>query len=111
MVSKAEIAIVSSVMALLRGDVSASYIADQFGVTEAQVNEWKDIFVVAGVLALTRSQEGHQIPQKSRHAEFPEFATTTPLATTPHSHPRYATTIVPCPTKLSVSKEASGKDD
>lgn len=48
----ADILIPCSVMALLRGDVSAGYIADRFGVTEAQVLEWKDVFLVAGTMAV-----------------------------------------------------------
>src|SRR5436309_2181108 len=46
------LAIQTSILALLRGDLTASYIADRFGVTEAQVLEWRDTFLVAGVLAL-----------------------------------------------------------
>jgi hypothetical protein len=52
----ADILIPCSVMALLRGDVSAGYIADRFGVTEAQVLEWKDVFLVAGTMAVAGMQ-------------------------------------------------------
>ena len=53
-----QIAVVASVMATLRGDLTASCVADRFGVTEASVNEWKDVFISAGVLAVAESLNG-----------------------------------------------------
>jgi transposase-like protein len=49
-----EIRVPTSVLALLRGDLSVRCVAERFGVTEAQVAEWRDTFVVAGALALAR---------------------------------------------------------
>lgn len=48
-----DILIPTAVMALLRGDDSVRGIADRFGVTECEVLTWRDLFVVAGVVALT----------------------------------------------------------
>jgi hypothetical protein len=56
-----DITVASSVLALLRRDVTASCIADRYGVTEAQVLEWQDIFVVAGSLALAEFQRGGRV--------------------------------------------------
>ncbi len=56
-----DITVASSVLALLRRDVTASCIADRFGVTEAQVLEWQDIFLVAGLLALAEFQSGGSV--------------------------------------------------
>jgi hypothetical protein len=56
-----DMTVVSSVLALLRRDVVASCVADRFGVTEAQVLEWQDVFVVAGVLALSEFQRGGKV--------------------------------------------------
>ncbi len=53
-----QIAVVASVMAILRGDLTASCVADRFGVTEACVNEWKDVFISAGVLAVAENLNG-----------------------------------------------------
>src|SRR5690348_11951878 len=53
-----DITVASSVLALLRRDVTASCVADRFGVTEAQVLEWQDVFLAAGVLALAELQRG-----------------------------------------------------
>ncbi len=47
-----EIKIVAAVLAYIRGEITASCIADSFGVTGVQVQGWKDIFQVAGVVAL-----------------------------------------------------------
>ncbi len=46
------ISVQSSVLALIRGDLTVSCVADRFGVTEAEVREWQDTFLVAGILAL-----------------------------------------------------------
>jgi hypothetical protein len=50
-----EIKIVAAVLALIRGEVTASCVADSFGVTEIQVHSWMDIFQVAGIVALTKT--------------------------------------------------------
>ena len=52
-----EIKIVAAVLSLIRGDVTASYIAESFGVTELQVHGWRDIFQIAGVVALTNAMK------------------------------------------------------
>lgn len=56
-----DITVASSVLALLRRDVTASFLADRYGVTEAQVLEWQDVFLVAGVLALAEFQSGGKV--------------------------------------------------
>ncbi len=45
--------ITAAVMSMLRKELTVRCVADRFGVTEAQVLEWKDIFMIGGVLALT----------------------------------------------------------
>ena len=50
-----EIKIVAAVLAHIRGEVTASCVADSLGVTELQVHAWKDIFQVAGVVALSNA--------------------------------------------------------
>jgi hypothetical protein len=50
-----EIKIVAAVLAHIRGEITASCVADSLGVTELQVQAWKDIFQVAGVVALTNA--------------------------------------------------------
>jgi len=47
-----------AVMAILRHDETVLGVADRLGVTEAEVERWKDIFVIAGTLAL-REFRGH----------------------------------------------------
>jgi hypothetical protein len=47
--------IVAAMLAHIRGDLTAEAIAETYGVTEAQVEQWKDIMIVAGVVALTDS--------------------------------------------------------
>jgi hypothetical protein len=37
--STIDLSVQTSVLALVRGDVTASFVADRFGVTEAQVHE------------------------------------------------------------------------
>ncbi len=50
--SSQHVSVQTSVLAMLRGDVTASCVADRFGVTESQVHRWSDTFLVAGILAL-----------------------------------------------------------
>lgn len=47
--------IVAAVLASVRGELSVSYVADMCGVTELQVQGWKDLFLVAGVLAVANA--------------------------------------------------------
>ena len=47
-----EIKIVAAVLANIRGEISMDCIAYSFGVTDLQVQEWKDVFQVAGPVAL-----------------------------------------------------------
>ncbi len=56
-----DITMASSVLAILRRDVTASCVADRYGVTEAQIHEWLDVFVIAGVLALAEIQRGGKV--------------------------------------------------
>jgi hypothetical protein len=60
-VASVDITVATSVLALLRRDVTASCIADRYGVTEAQVLEWHDVFVLAGSLALAEFQRGGKV--------------------------------------------------
>src|SRR5262245_17377040 len=53
-----DILIPTAVMALLRRDESVRGIADRFGVTECEVLAWRDLFIVAGVGALTGYRRG-----------------------------------------------------
>jgi len=53
-----DILVPSAVMSLLRREDSVRGVADRFGVTESQVHEWLDMFVIAGVLALTEHRTG-----------------------------------------------------
>lgn len=48
-----ELLMMASVLALLRGEVTVRGVAERFGVTEAQVARWKDVFEIAGTLALS----------------------------------------------------------
>lgn len=48
-----DICVSAALMALLRREETVRGIAARFGVSEAQVLEWQDIFVAAGVLAVT----------------------------------------------------------
>jgi hypothetical protein len=56
-----DITVATSVLSLLRRDVTASCIADRYGVTEAQVLEWQDVFILAGSLALAEFQRGGKV--------------------------------------------------
>uniref|UniRef100_UPI0026368191 hypothetical protein n=1 Tax=uncultured Gimesia sp. TaxID=1678688 RepID=UPI0026368191 len=70
-------------------------IAARFGVTEAQVLEWQDVFVAAGVLAVTNYRNGRRFSASSSMSaeELGEsrkgssyldpFLTTTPMTPTP----------------------------
>ena len=97
--SKPEITIPVAILALLRGEVSARYLTDTFGVTEAQVHQWVDVFTVGGVLALNSL-----IKPKVKKAPCGGLdgattfqpATTTPLPTTRcPDDPDPATTLEP----------------
>lgn len=63
----------AAVMALLRRDQSVSGIADQLGVTEAQVLEWQDTFVVGGISALhkLRTRRNGSGPHMALLTTFP----------------------------------------
>lgn len=45
-----------AVLAILRGNETVRSVADRLGATEAEVERWKDIFTVAGTLALKELQ-------------------------------------------------------
>ena len=47
-----DLEIVAAVLAHFRGEQSTSDLADMFGVSDAEVHNWIDIFQVAGVVAL-----------------------------------------------------------
>lgn len=48
----------AAMLAILRREETVRGVAERFGVTEAQVLEWTDVFVVGGVLALTDYRNG-----------------------------------------------------
>jgi hypothetical protein len=50
----------TSILALVRGKLSARAIADRMGVTEEQVLRWRDTFLTAGTIALADELRGHQ---------------------------------------------------
>ncbi len=56
-----DLTVVSSVLAMLRRDLTPRCVADRFGVTEAEVLEWQDIFLAAGVLALAEFRRGGKV--------------------------------------------------
>jgi len=47
-----DIRITAAAMAILRREQSVLSVADRFGVTEGQVLEWQDVFVIGGTTAL-----------------------------------------------------------
>ena len=57
----------AAVMSLLRNEVTTRCIADRFGVTEAQVLEWKDVFTIGGILALSELSGVGQAAPQSQH--------------------------------------------
>ncbi|QDU49572.1 hypothetical protein Pan110_19100 [Gimesia panareensis] len=94
-----DICVSAALMALLRREETVRGIAARFGVTEAQVLEWQDIFVAAGILAVTNYRNGRRFgPASSVSAEQPgevraggcfndAFLTTTPMTPTPSTTP------------------------
>ncbi|QDT91634.1 aldo-keto reductase family protein [Gimesia algae] len=94
-----DICVSAALMALLRREETVRGIAARFGVTEAQVLEWQDVFIAAGVLAVTNYRNGRRFgASSSASAEelgeslagasfFEPFLTTTPITpTTPMPH-------------------------
>jgi len=51
--SKRDLLLMASIRAVIRGDMAVRGVAERFGVTEAQVARWRDIFEIAGMLALS----------------------------------------------------------
>ncbi len=50
-----DIKIVTAILRLMRGETTVCCVAETFGVPESQVVAWKDVFQVAGVVALTNA--------------------------------------------------------
>jgi len=73
--------IVAAMLAHVRGEISAPYVADLCGVTEFQVQQWKDVFVVAGVLAVANAlkPQAHDEPRNEEGGGGLGFPTTTPF--------------------------------
>ena len=46
------LSIQTSIVAIIRGDLTVGCVADRYGVTESEVLEWHDTFFVGGILAL-----------------------------------------------------------
>ena len=87
-----EIKIAAAVLALIRGELAASCIADTFGATEAQVQRWKDIFQVAGIVALTNAlrsgePDAEDEPWGEPTTPRPREPTTTPRRPRPTTRP------------------------
>jgi hypothetical protein len=83
-----EIKIVTAVLALIRGETTASAVAEEFGVREFEVHTWKDIFQVAGVVALMtelKGGPGHGHPEP-RHRDGGGLTEPTTSTTTRHPH-------------------------
>lgn len=72
-----EIKIVAAILAHIRGEITASCVADSFGVTEAQVQGWKDVFLVAGVVALTSALKTETVSDDFSNFADGGFPTTT----------------------------------
>lgn len=70
--------IVAAVLASVRGEMSTAYVADLCGVRESQVREWKDIFVVAGVLAVANVLNPHVSLPTAENGEGGEPTTNPP---------------------------------
>ena len=97
-----DITVASSVLALLRRDVTASCIADRYGVTEAQVLlEWHDIFVDAGSLALAEFQRGGRVFAHLGEEAHPQTADDNEIGDLHH-----VTTHRPRPPKRHQSRQA-----
>lgn len=102
-----DVTIVVAILALLRGDLSVRCIADRFGVTEALVCEWRDVFIVAGSFAV--KEHGESAGRRRRLSALGDIqnattfspdggiigATTTPE---PTPNPIRPTTMMPAPT-------------
>jgi hypothetical protein len=61
-----DLSIHTSVLALLRGDLTAGFVADRFGVTDAEVLEWRDTFVAAGGRGATRREPARRRGTRKR---------------------------------------------
>lgn len=100
-----EMGVPVAILAILRRDESVRGVADRLGVTEAQVEKWKDIFVVAGTLALSKTRsarmplaaqsdgDGFGSPTLGPCAGMPTLGSTDPPDT---STPSPGTTPPPC---------------
>ncbi len=77
-----DILVPTAIMALLRGDETVQSVAAQCGVSEAEVEKWRDVFVVSGVLALSEflSLPGPRGP-------LPDYRTTTTTTYPPSGYP------------------------
>ena len=99
-----DIVVPAAVLSLMRREDSARGLADRFGVTEAQVIEWHDIFVAAGIVALTEFRKG-RLRGGPRHAitttPLPDPGTSCEPMTTAHS----ATTAQPTTAQPTTSSE------
>lgn len=94
-----DICVSAALMALLRREETVRGIAARFGVTEAQVLEWQDVFVSAGILAVTNYRNGRRFGSTSAMSAdepgatrsggplFASYLTTTPLTPTPSTTP------------------------
>lgn len=97
--SNREILIVASVLALLRGEISVRGVAERFGVTEAQVRRWKDVFEIAGMLALSEvicGKRGRVTARKRRRKPRRRAREVEPTTGS------YTTTTLECTTTLDL---------
>jgi hypothetical protein len=99
-----EILMMASVLALFRGETTVRGVAERFGVTEAQVMRWMDVFEIAGTLALAelicgkqsraemRRRLARRTDKGSEPTTFPCGETTTPEPSEPTTFPCGETT-------------------
>ena len=77
-----EVKVAAAILSFIRGEVSAACVAERFGVAEQRVNEWADLFIVAGIVELTRAV--HRPPEIAMHeVGFSEGDPTTPPPLSP----------------------------
>jgi hypothetical protein len=78
-----DVKIAAAILAHTRGETTSAFVAESFGVTEAQVQGLKDIFQVAGIVAVMNAL----IPgaaHRERAADAGGFGD--PTTTTRHPH-------------------------
>jgi hypothetical protein len=116
--SNRDLLLMASILALLRGEMTVRGVAERFGVTEAQVARWRDIFEIAGMLALSNLLSGQSggpraKRRKARRSgrarnDFGE-PTTAPLSYTTTTTPPLSYTTTPQPATTATELQSGGK--